>query len=118
MPQASHCTLVRDNVGQALAIALLAPPFPFAAFVMAAAAPFTFLGLLALRFGESILKWSEHPIVQGFLFMLIISALWAVSVYAWIRRCRFTSRSPPDVTNGTALRAKLDRHQKCKAPKA
>jgi len=77
MPQASHCTLVRDNVGQALAIALLAPPFPFAAFVMAAAAPFTFLGLLALRFGESILKWSEHPIVQGFLFMLIISALWA-----------------------------------------
>lgn len=82
---------VRDNAGQALAIAsLIPPPFPFTAFVMAAAAlqyprqrllavlgatrmvRFTLLGVLALHFGESILTWSRNPIVQGFLVVLII----------------------------------------------
>jgi hypothetical protein len=75
-----------DNVDQAPAITSLFPsPFPFTAFVIGgrgtaifAQAPsgcgghrphgrFTLLGLLALRFRASILKWSENHIVQGFL---------------------------------------------------
>lgn len=106
---------IRDNAGRALAIAsLVPPPFPFTAFVMAAAAlqysrrrllsvvgaarmvRFTLLGLLALRFGSSILKWFESPIVQGFLIALIVFCTVgsAVSVYRWIRR----SKTTPSVT--------------------
>ena len=67
---------VGQNAAMALAIASLAPPpFPFTAFVMAAAAlqysrkrmlaitgvtrmiRFTVVGALAMRFGERILKW-------------------------------------------------------------
>jgi membrane protein YqaA with SNARE-associated domain len=100
---------VRDNVGRALAIAsLVPPPFPFTGFVMAASAlqysrrrmlaivgatrmiRFTLLGVLAMRFGERILKWSENHIVQDFLIGLIIvcSLGSVVSVYGWIRRSR------------------------------
>jgi membrane protein YqaA with SNARE-associated domain len=106
-------TKIRDNAGLALAVAsLVPPPFPFTAFVMAAAAlqyprkrllavvgvtrmvRFTLLGLLALRFGESILRWSKNPVVQGFLIVLIIICTVGsvVSVYGWIRR----TRSPRD----------------------
>jgi hypothetical protein len=95
--------------GRALAIASLAPPpFPFTAFVMGAAAlqyprtrlltviaitrmvRFTLIGLLALRFGASILKWADNPIVQGFLVALIFICTVGsvVSVYGWIRRSR------------------------------
>lgn len=104
---------IRENTGKTLAIASLAPPpFPFTAFVMAAAAlqysrsrmllligatrmiRFTLLGVLALRFGESILRWFKRPIVQGFLIGLIILCTVGsvVSVYGWIRRCRSSSR--------------------------
>jgi len=100
---------VRKNAAQALAIASFAPPpFPFTAFIMAAAAlqyprkrllvvvgatrmlRFTLLGLLALRFGERILKWTENPIVQGFLIGLILLCTVGstVSVYRWIARSR------------------------------
>jgi membrane protein YqaA with SNARE-associated domain len=100
---------VRDNAGQALAIAsLVPPPFPFTAFVMAAAAlqysrkrllavvgvsrmvRFTVLGILALRFGERILNWFKNPVVQGFLIGLIVFCIVGsiVSVYGWIRRSR------------------------------
>jgi membrane protein YqaA with SNARE-associated domain len=105
---------VRGNAGQALAIAsLVPPPFPFTAFVMAAAAlqyprkrliavvgatrlvRFTLLGVLAMRFGESILKWSKNPVVQGFLAALVIlcTAGSLMSVHRWVRRNR---SSPPD----------------------
>jgi len=100
---------VKNNAGQALTIASLAPPpFPFTAFVGAAAAlqysrkrllaivgitrmiRFTVLGLLAMRFGESILRWSANPIVQGVLVALIVVCTVGsvVSVYGWIRRSR------------------------------
>jgi membrane protein YqaA with SNARE-associated domain len=100
---------VRNNAGQALAIAsLVPPPFPFTAFVMAAAAlqyprkrllavvgvtrmvRFTLLGILALHFGERILKWFKNPVVKGFLIGLIVFCVVgsAVSVYGWIRRSR------------------------------
>ena len=100
---------VRENAGQALAIAsLVPPPFPFTAFVMAAAAMqysrkrlllvvgasrlvrFTIVGFLALRFGERILRWLKNPIVQGFLIGLIIFCIVGsvVSVYGWIRRSK------------------------------
>jgi len=51
---------------------------------------FTIVGLLALRFGERILKWSKNPMVQGFLVALIIVCTVGsvISVYEWIRRSR------------------------------
>jgi len=94
---------VRDKVGRALAIgSLIPPPFPFTAFVMAAAARllaivgvtrmirFTVLGLLAMRFGERILKWSDNRIVQQLLVALIVICTVGsvISVYGWIRRSR------------------------------
>ena len=106
-------TKIRQNAGRALAVASLTPPpFPFTAFIMAAAAlqyprrrlltvvgiarlaRFSLLGLLALRFGVSILKWAQYPLVQGFLVGLIILCTIGsvVSVYGWIRRGR--SRTP------------------------
>jgi membrane protein YqaA with SNARE-associated domain len=102
-------TKMKNNAGVALGVAsLVPPPFPFTAFVMAAAAlqyprkrllavvgasrmvRFTLLGLLALRFGSSILKWSKTPLVQGLLIALIVVCAVgsAVSVYGWIRRTR------------------------------
>ncbi len=100
---------VSGNAGQVLALASLAPPpFPFTVFVMAAAAlqyprkrllaivavarmvRFTLLGLLALRFGPSILRWAKNPVVQGFLVALTVFCIIGsvVSVYGWIRRSR------------------------------
>jgi hypothetical protein len=51
---------------------------------------FTVLGLLAMRFGERILKWSDNRIVQQLLVALIVICTVgsAVSVYGWIRRSR------------------------------
>lgn len=100
---------IRANAGRALAVASLAPPpFPFTAFVMAAAAlqysrkrlllvigstrmiRFTLLGLLALRFGDGILRWAKNPVVQGFLIglTLVCTVGSVVSVYRWIVRSR------------------------------
>lgn len=100
-------TKIRDNAGRALAVASpVPPPFPFTAFVMAAAAlqysrrrllvvvgavrlvRFTVLGLLALKFGERILRWSKVPAVQGILIGLIVVCVVGstLSVYGWIRR--------------------------------
>jgi membrane protein YqaA with SNARE-associated domain len=102
---------MEKNAGRALALASLAPPpFPFTAFVIGASAlqysrrrmtliigltrmlRFTVLGALALRFGKSILHWSENPIVQGFLVALILVCTVGslVSVYGWIKRARST----------------------------
>lgn len=100
---------VGKNVGKALAGASLAPPpFPFTAFVMAAAAlqysrrkllaivaatrlaRFLFLGALALRFGERILQWGKSPVVQALLIgMVVLSIVGSVvSVYGWVKRSR------------------------------
>jgi membrane protein YqaA with SNARE-associated domain len=100
---------VRQNAARALVLASLAPPpFPFTPFVMAAAAlqysrsrllatvaaarlvRFTVLGMLALRFGERILQWTQNPAVQGFLIALVVLCTVgsALSVYQWIRRSR------------------------------
>jgi membrane protein YqaA with SNARE-associated domain len=98
-----------QNAGVALAIASLAPPpFPFTAFVMAAAAlqysrkrllavvgaarmiRFTLLGALAMRFGERILRWGANPIAQGIMVGLIVFSIVGsvVSVYGWIKRSK------------------------------
>ena len=100
---------IQNNGAKALTIASLAPPpFPFTAFVIAAAAlqysrkrmlaiigvtrlvRFTVLGLLALRFGKRILHWADNSVVQGFLVGLIIVCTVGsiVSVYGWIKRSR------------------------------
>jgi membrane protein YqaA with SNARE-associated domain len=100
---------VKDNAGRALVVAALAPPpFPFTAFVMAAAAlqyprgrllgviglarlvRFVLVGFLALRFGERILRWAKIPAVQDVLigFIVVCTVGSVVSVYGWIKRSR------------------------------
>lgn len=100
---------VGQNAALALSVASLAPPpFPFTAFVMAAAAlqysrkrllavvgvtrmvRFTLLGYLALRFGERILKWGKNPIAQAIMVGLVVFSIVGsvVSVYGWIKRSR------------------------------
>jgi membrane protein YqaA with SNARE-associated domain len=97
------------DAGVALAVASLAPPpFPFTAFVMAAAAlqysrkrliavvaatrmiRFTLIGALAMRFGERILKWGANPVAQGIMVGLIVVSIVGsvVSVYGWIKRSK------------------------------
>lgn len=105
---------MEKNAGRALVLASLAPPpFPFTAFVMAAAAlqysrarlmsiiavtrmiRFLIVGALALRFGQSILGWAKIPIVQGLLIALIVVCIVGsiLSVYGWVRQ-----KKPPPAT--------------------
>ena len=105
---------MRTNAARALVVASLAPPpFPFTPFIMAAAAlqysrarllatvgvarmvRFSVLGLLALRFGERILKWVQNPVAQGLLIALIVFCTVgsAFSVYRWISRSHTAPRS-------------------------
>jgi membrane protein YqaA with SNARE-associated domain len=100
---------VGQKVGRALVLASFAPPpFPFTAFVMAAAAlqyprkrlltvvgvtrmvRFTLVGMLALKFGERIQTWAENLVVQRLLLALILICTVGsvISVYRWIRRSR------------------------------
>src|SRR5438876_4802303 len=81
---------VESNAGWALAWAsILPPPFPFTAFVIGAAAfqysrkkllgivgvarlaRFFALGLLAIAFGETILRWAKSPGVQTAILALV-----------------------------------------------
>ena len=109
---------IEKNAAMALTVASLAPPpFPFTAFVMAAAAMqysrarllvvagatrlarFAILGFLALRFGQGILKWGQNPVLQGIMIGLIVlsTAGSAISVIGWIRRSRTgTPRRQPE----------------------
>jgi membrane protein YqaA with SNARE-associated domain len=100
---------VTGSAGWALVVAALAPPpFPFTPFIMASAAlqyprkrmlaivgaarmvRFTGLGVLALFYGRSILKWADNGVVQGVLVALIVLCIVGsiVSVYGWIKRSR------------------------------
>ena len=113
---------IGENAGKALAVSsLIPPPFPFTAFVMAASAlqsprrkfvviiaasrllRFTALGLLAIRFGERILRWSKNPYVQGFLILLsVVCAVGSIiSVYGWIRRRRSGRAGGTEVSSHT-----------------
>jgi len=108
---------VEKSAAWALAVAAIAPPpFPFTPFVMAASGlqysrkkmmavvgvarmvRFTVLGLLAMRFGRSILKWASGDVVQGILIGLVVVCIVGsvVSVYGWIKRSRSVggSRQP------------------------
>jgi membrane protein YqaA with SNARE-associated domain len=109
---------IEQNAALALAVASLAPPpFPFTVFVMGAAAlqyprarllsivgltrlvRFLLAGGLALRFGESILKWGRNPVAQGVMIGLIAFSLAGsvVSVYGWIQRSRSVRHSRASV---------------------
>src|SRR5262249_55155405 len=98
---------VRNNAATALAFAsILPPPFPFTAFVAAAAAlqyprkklfvvygagrfPRFFLeGLLAIRFGSGILGLAQKKSFQYAIIALIAISIVgsALSIYHWSRR--------------------------------
>jgi hypothetical protein len=51
---------------------------------------FTLIGLLALRFGTSILGWLDSPVLQYSLIGLVIVCVVGsvISVWSWIRRSR------------------------------
>jgi membrane protein YqaA with SNARE-associated domain len=107
---------VRKSAAWALAVASLAPPpFPFTAFIIATSAlqyprkkmytvvgvfrmvRFAGLGVLALLFGRSILRWFRSPIVEGFFIGLLVVAVLGsvISVYGWIKRSRSPLPSAP-----------------------
>ena len=100
---------VQKNAAWALVLAAIAPPpFPFTAFIMAAAAlqyprwrmaaivgaarmvRFTTLGILALLFGRSILRWMQFSglqwILLGLMVVCVVGSI--LSVAGWIRRSR------------------------------
>ena len=98
---------VRKSAGWALAFAsLMPPPFPFTPFVIAASAllyprkrllaviavtrflRFFLIGILALSFGERILRWATSPVVQyGMVVLIAVSILASVlSVLGWVRK--------------------------------
>ncbi|HTP32803.1 MAG TPA: VTT domain-containing protein [Candidatus Acidoferrales bacterium] len=103
---------VGRNAGRALAVAaIVPPPFPFTAFVMAASAlqyprtrllsviaatrllRFILLGTLALHFGYRILAWTRSPAVVGVLISLIVVCVVGsiISAYTWIKHSRGTA---------------------------
>jgi membrane protein YqaA with SNARE-associated domain len=106
---------VAKGAGWAIALSsLMPPPFPFTAFVAAAAAlqyprkrllsiilatrflRFCAIGLLAVFFGERILQIAGHPVVEytilGLVCISIVGS--AISVYHLIRRSRSAARDP------------------------
>ena len=60
-------------------------------------ARFAALGVLALLFGRSILRWADNDVVQGVLIGFVVVCLVgsAISVYGWIRRSRGNGRREP-----------------------
>ena len=88
--------------------ALMPPPFPFTPFIAGAAAfqyprkkllgviavarllRFSIEGLLAIRFGRSILSLAKSPAVENVVIALIVIAIGgsAFSIYRMIRRSR------------------------------
>jgi membrane protein YqaA with SNARE-associated domain len=100
---------VKNSAGKALVFAcLMPPPFPFTGFVAGAAAlqyprkkllatigvarlaRFSILGVLAIVFGEHILRLAKAPGVQiAILALAVISVVGSVvSVVSWIKRSR------------------------------
>jgi membrane protein YqaA with SNARE-associated domain len=97
------------KAGWAIALgALMPPPFPFTAFVAASAAfqyprkklfsvlvparfaRFCVIGLLAIFFGDGVLRIADSPFVEYTLIGVVIISIVgsAVSVYRWIQRSR------------------------------
>ena len=104
---------VKDNAGMTLVFAsLMPPPFPFTGFVAGAAAfqyprkkllgtiaaarlgRFFILGLLAIAFGEHILRLAKTPGVQiAILALVAISVVGSVlSIVSWIKRSKKARR--------------------------
>jgi membrane protein YqaA with SNARE-associated domain len=111
---------VEKNAAWALVLASIAPPpFPFTPFVMAAAAlqyprkklllvtgvarmvRFTALGVLALLFGQRILKWIESPVLQGLLtgLLAVCTVGSVISVWGWIKRSRTRQAPVPSLAS-------------------
>jgi membrane protein YqaA with SNARE-associated domain len=97
---------VKKRAGLALAFAsIMPPPFPFTAFIIVAAAlkyprakllgivgaarlaRFLVEALLARHYGKSILEHAETPLVQGFIFAIVVISVLgtAWSLYKWAK---------------------------------
>jgi len=100
---------IRKHGGKAVVLACIAPPpFPFTMVIAAAAvldysrvrmcafnfmargARFTLLGLIAMRYGKSILQMVRQPAYKwGMMFFISLCAAGSVfSIYEWLRHAR------------------------------
>jgi hypothetical protein len=101
--------MIKKHGAKAIVLACIAPPpFPFTMVIAAAAAlkysrlrialinffaraaRFVILGLLAIRYGKSILKMADSPIFRWSMIAFIVLCLAgsAFSIYGWIKNVR------------------------------
>jgi membrane protein YqaA with SNARE-associated domain len=100
---------VRKNAAWAIALAsIMPPPFPFTPFVAAASAfqypkkklfgliaivrfaRFFLVGMLAVVFGQSIIRMAKAPAVKTVILAIVALSIVGsvISVYSWIKRSR------------------------------
>jgi membrane protein YqaA with SNARE-associated domain len=107
---------ISNNAGKALALAsIMPPPFPFTPFVIGAAAfqyprnrllavvtvarmaRFTLIGLLAIWYGNGILRIAQYPGVQygmiGFIALCVVGSI--ISIVGWIKRSKSSRGGAP-----------------------
>ena len=114
---AKHLDYIRKLVGKRAAwslvvASLMPPPFPFTAFVAAAAAfryprkkLFAFVGLgrlmrfaiegaLAIHYGRWIIKQAESPLLDHVMIALIVISIGgtAFSIFQWIQKSKRTAQ--------------------------
>ena len=114
---AKHLDYIRKLVGKRAAwslvvASLMPPPFPFTAFVAAAAAfryprkkLFAFVGLgrlmrfaiegaLAIHYGRWIIKQAESPLLDHVMIALIVMSIGgtAFSIFQWIQKSKRTAQ--------------------------
>jgi membrane protein YqaA with SNARE-associated domain len=101
--------MIAKHGAKAIVLACIAPPpFPFTMVIAAAAAlkysrlriavinffargaRFVILGMLAIRYGKSILKMADSPIFRWSMIVFIVLCLAgsAFSIYGWIKNVR------------------------------
>ncbi|HKW98284.1 MAG TPA: VTT domain-containing protein [Bryobacteraceae bacterium] len=100
---------IEKRAGWAIAIAcVMPPPFPFTGMIAGASAfqyprkkllsivglarlvRFSIVGVLAVMFGERILRWAKRPAVRGAILLLVAVCVVGsvISAVTWIKRSR------------------------------
>ena len=106
---------IQKRAAWAVALAsLMPPPFPFTAFVAAAAAfqyprwklftvisasrsaRFLIEGILSIIFGRRLIRWARSPVLEYFVIALIIATVIGsiIVVIGWVRRGKRLSIQP------------------------